>query len=119
MKKVLESTFIILLFSFAFIGVIASIFLIRELYLVSKYEELYINNCENVRAGMTVEEAKVTMGGANYRENEKGYSYWTTFLKDKPTEFLLSYPTSGASYIVSIKYDPITGLVTEVECSGH
>lgn len=108
-----------LLFFFAFIGVVASVFFIREMYLVSRYEELYINNCENVRVGMTVEEAKVAMGGTNYRGNEKGYSYWTTFLKDKPTEFLLSYPTSGASYVVSVKYDPITGLVTEVECYGH
>jgi hypothetical protein len=119
MKKALESIFILFLFFFSLVGIIAVIFGIREIYLDGKYSDLYINNCKNVKEGMTLEEAKVVMGGSNYHENGKSYSYWTSFKEGKPEKFTLEYPTSGASYHAVIHYDPITGLVTEVECSGY
>ncbi len=119
MKKALKSIFIVLLFFFALIGVVASLFAIREFYSESKYSKLYINNCQKVKVGMTLEEAKVIMGGKNYNKNKKSYTYWTSFEKGKSKNFTIDYPTSGSSYHTMIHYDPKTGLVTEVECSGY
>ncbi|PSR52263.1 hypothetical protein AHMF7605_01355 [Adhaeribacter arboris] len=118
MKKALETTFIVLLFFFALVGVAASVFAIREFYFESKYSELYIKNCQKVKVGIPLEEAKVIMGGMNYNENEKSYNYWTSFEKGKPKKYSIDYPTSSSSYHTVIYYDPETGLVTEVECSG-
>ncbi|QHL88243.1 hypothetical protein GU926_12705 [Nibribacter ruber] len=119
MQKAIKSILMTLLFLFAGVGVVASGLLLREVYLESRYEKLYIRNCHKVKAGMTLEEAKVAMGGSRYYEHLKSFSYETTFEKGKPTAFLLTYPTSGASYTVAIEYDPTTGLVKEVECSGY
>jgi hypothetical protein len=118
MKKALETTFIVLLFFFALVGVVASIFAIREFYFESKYSKLYIKNCQEVKAGMTLEEAKIIMGGKNYYENQKSYTYWTSFEKGEPKKFSIDYPTSSSSYHTVVYYDPENGLVTEIECSG-
>ncbi len=118
MKNAVEKTFIVMLLFFASIGVGASIIAIREFYFESKYSQLYINNCPKVEVGMTLEEAKVIMGGKNYMKNEKSYIYWTSFEKGKPRSFTIDYPTSSSSYHTVIHYDSKTGLVTEVECSG-
>lgn len=108
-----------MLFFFAFVGVIASIYGIREFYFESKYSELYINNCQKVEVGMTLKEAKIIMGGRNYSGNEKSFIYWTSFEKGKPKSFTIDYPTSSSSYHTLIYYNPETGLVTDVECSGY
>ncbi len=118
MRKALESTGILLPFFFAFIGVLATFYVCREFYLDAEYSTRYIKNCQRVQVGMTLEEAKVVMGGRNYRDKEKSFSFDTSFGKGIPTRFTLNYPTSGDSYHALIHYDPVTGLVTEVECEG-
>ncbi|MBD1395671.1 hypothetical protein H9Q13_00705 [Pontibacter sp. JH31] len=118
MKKALETTFSIFLFFFAIVGVVASVFVIKEFYYDSEYSELYVKNCENVKPGMTLEEAKIVMGGKNYSANKRTYKYWTSFEKGIPKQFSIYYPTSGASFHTAIHFDPNTGIVTEVECSG-
>lgn len=81
--------------------------------------KVYSANCEKVKPGMTVAEAKKVMGDYHYYTRANRSEIWT-FLNDDTTKtYYLQYPTPFmASDGTQIHFDPITQLVTGVTCGG-
>jgi hypothetical protein len=77
----------------------------------------YLKNCEKVKVGMSLKEAKQIMGDFNYQERKNRSEIWTYFNNDTAKTYHLSYPTVlAASTGTEIYFDPKNQLVTNVIC---
>ncbi|WP_299821623.1 hypothetical protein [uncultured Pontibacter sp.] len=108
-----------LLYILAFIGVVSVVSKIVSLYYSEKRTRVYWSNCEKVKVGMTLNEARQIIGDLEYQ-------YWTQ--DEKSGEILVSQGKEGAEYTLEydmviagsdnmrLYFDPITLRVTKVFC---
>lgn len=85
-----------LLYFFAFIGVISLVSNIIEFYQSEATTRQYWKNCEKVKVGMTLNEARQIVGDLKYQ-------YWTQ--DSKSAEILVRQSENGAEY--SLEYDMV------------
>ena len=85
----------------------------------------YLANCENVRPGMTLDEAKKVMGDYDYHLRANRSEIWaypisgSNDVLPRKTGYYLTYPVVfGASSGTEIHFDPITQKVINVGCNG-
>ena len=103
------------LWVFAIIGMINTILFFVNQYNSSKEAKEYAQNCEKVKVGMSVEEAKKIMGDYDYYEKTTRSEIWPEDLRlESPRKFYLNYPASSTPH--RIYFDPNTMIVTKVFC---
>ena len=108
---------IIFLYVFATIGLFSSIKLVYDLWKRQSDASQYLKNCEKVKLGMTLKEAKEIMGDYEYYKRKNKSQIWTYFNQDTVKIYYLTYPTVfAASTGTEIYFDPETQLVTSVVC---
>ena len=83
----------------------------------------YLANCENIRLGMTLDEAKKVMGDYDYYLRANRSEIWTYPISGsndvllRKSGYYLTYPVVfGASSGTEIHFDPITQKVIGVVC---
>ena len=77
----------------------------------------YLKKCEEVKVGMTLEQAKKIMGDYDYTNRKFRSEIWTFFNNDSLKVYYLTYPTIfAASTGTEIYFDPNTQLVTKIVC---
>lgn len=108
-----------LLYIFALIGVVSIVSRMVSLYFSEKRTRQYWSNCEMVKVGMTLNEARQVIGDIKYQ-------YWTQ--DEKSGEILVSQGKEGPEYTLEydmviagsdnmrLYFDPITLRVTKVFC---
>jgi hypothetical protein len=106
-----------LLYIFAVIGIIATIWVIYDFLKAQNDASKYLSRCDNVRVGMTLEEAKKVMGDYEYYRRRNRSEIWTSFNNSEEKTYYLTYPVVLlASTGTEIYFDPDTQLVTKVVC---
>ena len=106
-----------LLYAFALVGLIS---VCKFIYDLVKYESdavEYLHNCEEVKIGMTLKEAKKIMGDLQHWKIKNKSTIWT-YINDRPEKtYYLTYPAVfAASTGTEIYFDPDTQIVTKVIC---
>jgi hypothetical protein len=114
----------IFIYFFAIIGIISLATLTSKIYNLYQNEKLiseYYKNCEKVKVGMTLTKAREIIGDSKYQ-------YWTQdnksgeiIIREVNSEFAysLEYPVIFAgSHNMSLKFDPISMLVTDIYCGN-
>lgn len=108
-----------LLYFFAFIGVVSLVAKIVGFYQSENITSQYWKNCEKVKIGMTLIEARQVIGDLKYQ-------YWTQ--DSKSVEILVQQSKKGIEYTLEydmvfagsdnmrIHFDPNTLQVTKVFC---
>ena len=93
-----------------------TVIMIINFYRENKEAKVYAKNCANIKAGITLEEAKRIMGDINQNKRIRS-EIWTHFTKDSIKEYYLTYPAVfGSSSSPDIYFDPKTQIVTRVVC---
>ncbi|MCP2045055.1 hypothetical protein [Pontibacter sp. HSC-36F09] len=106
-----------LIYIFAFIGLIATVKVIYDFIKEQSEASQYLSVCENVKVGMTLEEAKKVMGDYEYYRRRNRSEIWTSFNNSTEKTYYLTYPAVFlASTGTEIYFDPDTQLVTKVVC---
>src|SRR5215203_5632176 len=106
----------VLLYGFAFVGVLSMLLLAIDFFKQNSTAKTYLRNCENVKVGMSVEQAKSIMGDLDYNHKYRS-EIWTVFNQDTAKVYYLDYPSAfGASTGTEIYFEPNTQIVTKVIC---
>mgnify|MGYP006099030701 CR=1 FL=1 len=111
MKKIIHILTIIL----AIIGIGFIVLFIRNVIEENRLESAYVENCTNIKKGMTLDKARKIMK-EDLDIYYQGFEYFIETSNDSISALSLNYSVDGGSYIIRIEIDKSNGLVSSVNC---
>ena len=109
MKTIIKIVVIIL----ALVGAFSTVYIAWTIRQDNKKEEAFEINCRKIKTGMTIQEAIDTMK-VGLDLNYDLYQISFNKVDSTQTDYYITYPIDGGSYLVKIHFDKNTGIVTNV-----